>query len=134
MRWLFLVVTLVVASACTGCSKEPPPACTTVDLACAPLYIGTFVAVYSQTISMDCGSDKGSCHSADGDSGLSFATEQEAYDHLLESYVTPGDPGCSEMIVRTSSPGKDYQMPQGNALSEPEQCALRKWVEAGALR
>ncbi len=131
MRWLFLGATLLVASACT---KERPPACTTVDLACAPLYTGAFATVYTQTISMDCGSNKGSCHSAGGDSGLSFATEQETYDHLLESYVTPGDPGCSEMIVRTSSPGKDYQMPQGRALSEPEQCALRKWVEAGAPR
>ncbi len=131
MRWMFLVATAVVASAC---SKEPPPACTTVDLQCAPLYIGTFSAVYAQTISMDCGSDKGSCHAAGGDSSLSFATEQEAYDHLLESYVTPGDPGCSELVVRTSSAGKDYQMPKGRALSEPEQCALRKWVEAGAPR
>jgi len=120
---------------CTGCQqKEPPPTCITVNTACAPLYTGTFTTVYAMTIAQDCGADKGSCHSASGDSGLSFATEQAAFDSLLSTYVTAGDPGCSELVVRTSSTGKDYQMPQGSPLSEAEQCALRKWVEAGAPR
>ena len=132
MRWLYLTAMLVTSA---GCPNEEPPACKTVDLACSPQYPSTsFSLVYENTISRDCGSSEGSCHSASGDSSLSFATEQGAYDSLLSKYVTPGDPGCSELIVRTSSPGADYQMPQGSPLSEVEQCALRKWVEAGAPR
>jgi hypothetical protein len=131
MRRLYLVAMLVTSS---GCPSDPPPACKTVDTNCGPQYVGTFTMVYTNTISENCGAADGSCHSASGDSKLSFATEQGAYDNLLSKYVTPGDPNCSEMIVRTSSPGADYQMPQGAPLVESEQCALRKWVEAGAPR
>ena len=134
MRWLYLSAILAGATGCP--SSEPPPACFTVNTSCAPLYNPTsFREVYAQTIgSMDCGSSSGSCHSASGDSGLSFATEQEAYDGLMAKHVKPGDPSCSELVVRTSSTGKDYTMPQGRALIESEQCALRKWVEMGAPR
>lgn len=134
MRWLFLSAILAAASGCPG--SEPPPACFTVDTTCAPLYQPTsFHEVYVQTIgSMDCGSSRGSCHSASGDSGLSFATEQEAFDSLTARYVKAGDAACSELVVRTSSTGKDYTMPQGSSLIESEQCALRKWVEMGAPR
>lgn len=136
MRRLFLSAFLAAATGCPA--SEPPPACFTVDTACAPLYQPTsFHEVYVQTISDTndtCGSSRSSCHSASGDSGLTFATEQGAYDELLAKYVTPGDPSCSELVVRTSSTGHDYTMPQGSKLSEPEQCALRKWVEMGAPR
>jgi hypothetical protein len=130
MRWLFL--SAILAAGCPG--SEPPPACKTVDTACSPQYVGNFSMVYANTIAQDCGTADGSCHSANGDADLSFATIDESYDNLLARYVTPGDPGCSELIVRTSSPGKDYQMPKGAPLNETEQCALRKWVEAGAPR
>ena len=43
--------------------------------------------------------------------------------------VSPGDAACSLMIVRTDSPGADYQMPPGDPLSEPERCALIQWVQ-----
>ena len=46
--------------------------------------------------------------------------------------VDPGNPGCSVMIVRTDSPGADYQMPPGTALSPQERCALIQWVQNGA--
>ena len=36
------------------------------------------------------------------------------------------------MIVRTSSPGADYQMPPGDPISAAERCALIQWVQAGA--
>lgn len=126
----------VIAMALTiaGCGGEPPPACATVDLDCAPLYTTTSYAnVYSQTIAQGCGADKGACHSASSDSGLSLIGEQQSFDNLAP-YITPGNPGCSEFVVRTSGVGKDYQMPEGAPLGEAEQCALRKWVEAGAPR
>jgi hypothetical protein len=133
MRWLFLSAILAALSGCPG--SEPPPQCFTVDTSCAPLYQPTsFNKVFTETIVADCGSSKGSCHSASGDSGLSFATEQEAYDGLIANHVTPGDPSCSELVVRTSSTGKDYTMPQGSALVASERCSLVKWVELGAPR
>jgi hypothetical protein len=121
---------------CTGCqTTEPPPACFTVDTSCAPLYpTPSFANVYSMTITRSCGSDRSSCHSTNGDSGMSFATEQAAFDGLAR-YVMPGDPSCSELVVRTSSTGHSYSMPKGSTpLIPAERCALIQWVQGGAPR
>lgn len=128
MRWLLLVCALA------GCPSEPPPACKAVDTSCAPGYVPSFDNVYANTIEQKCGSTMSACHSAAGRAGnLSFETQAVAHAQLmLAGRVKPGDPGCSEMIVRTDSPGKDYQMPPGDPLSEPERCALIQWVQAGA--
>jgi hypothetical protein len=48
--------------------------------------------------------------------------------------VKPGDPSCSKMIVRTDSPGEDYQMPPGDPLTPEERCALIQWVQMGAMK
>lgn len=129
-------VWLAVACALAGCpgGDDPPPMCITVDSSCAPLYTPTFANVYTMTIRPSCGPTNSSCHSASGEGGLSFADEQTAYDNLLGGRVTAGDPGCSEFVVRTSSPGADYQMPPGGALSAPARCALLQWVQNGAQR
>ena len=47
--------------------------------------------------------------------------------------VVPGNAACSLVIVRTDSPGTDYQMPKGDPLTKEESCALIQWVQAGAL-
>jgi hypothetical protein len=125
-----LVGALAVVS--LGCSTNPVPACITVDASCAPLYAPTFDNVYTTTLKNTCGSDVHACHAALGASGLSFATEDTAYAELRDGQVTPGDPGCSPMIVRTSSVGARYQMPPGDPLSPQERCALVQWVKAGA--
>lgn len=114
-----------------GCPSDPPPACTTVETACAPQYVPTFDNVYANTLAMDCGASRGACHSASGEGGMSLVDPATAHASLL-ARVSPGDPACSEVIVRTHSPGADYQMPPGTPLSEAERCALLKWVEAGA--
>jgi hypothetical protein len=137
VRWFWLVLAL------GGCPSEPPPACITVDKTCAPGYVPTFDNVYKNTLAKSCGSDKASCHSASGHmDGLSFADSATAYTDLLapsgkdpkRNRVVPGDPACSLMIVRTDSPGADYQMPPGDPLPEPERCALIQWVLAGAMQ
>ncbi len=134
MRRLLLVVVLVV---CAGCPSEPPPACITpaVDTSCAPGYVPTFTNVYNNTLKNTCGSTMSACHSARGRAGgLSFEDQETAYEQLmLEGRVKPGDPSCSEMIVRTSSPGEDYQMPPGDPLSPEARCALIQWVQQGAM-
>ncbi len=132
MRPLWFVA-LFAAAPCAGCASEPPPPCITVDTACAPLYAPTFDNVYSMTLKDTCGSARSSCHSAAGkQGGMSFEDEPHAYAALLAGRVMPGNPGCSKMVVRTSSPGADYQMPPGDPLGAAERCALIQWVQAGA--
>ena len=131
---LLVIAGAAVLGGCPG--SEEPPACITVDTSCAPLYTPTFANVYNMTLRTSCGSTNSSCHSASGaQGGLSFADEQTAYDGLMRGgRLTPGDAACSELIVRTSSPGTDYEMPPGTALSAPTQCALVQWVHNGAQR
>jgi hypothetical protein len=133
-----LVVGLALAAGCP--SNDPPPMCITVDTACAPGYVPTFDNVYRYTLQNSCGSTQSSCHSASGhQGGLSMADEATAYADLLamspnyhRPRVSPGDAACSLMIVRTDSPGTDYQMPPGEPLTDPERCALIQWVQMGA--
>ena len=133
MRRLSLVVYLLLSSGCP--SADPPPACITVDTTCAPGYVPTFTNVYANTLQQSCGSTKSSCHSAIGRAGgMSFADQQTAYESLMmNDRVKSGDPGCSKIIVRTSSPGEDYQMPPGDPLDPPARCALIQWVQQGAM-
>ena len=131
MHSTWLVAAL--AAALAGCTSDPPPACITVDTACAPLYAPTFDNVYAMTLKNTCGSERSSCHSAAGkQGGMSFEDPEHAYAALLAGRVVPGDPGCSKIIVRTSSPGADYQMPPGDPLGAAERCALIQWVQRGA--
>ncbi len=127
MKWLVLALL-------AGCTEQPPACITTIDLNCQPEYLPTFANVYNNTLENTCGSQRSTCHSDSGmKGGMSFATPEQAYTALLmNGRVMPGDPQCSDMIVRTSSPGKDYQMPIGDPLSAPEACALIQWVKAGA--
>ena len=133
MRRMLLVGVLAGMPALAGCPSDPPPACKMVDTSCAPGYNAmSFASVYNNTIKGTClGS---SCHSANGKAGgLNMADQQTAYDQLMrEGRVKAGDPGCSEMIVRTDSPGEDYQMPPGDPLSPQARCALIQWVQMGA--
>ena len=83
------------------------------------------------------------CHSAEGhQANLSFAgDEASAYAALManssidpsRARVVPGNAACSLFIVRTDSPGADYQMPKGTPLTEEASCALIQWVQAGAM-
>jgi hypothetical protein len=138
MRYLVLLLALA------GCPEEQPPACTTVDLTCHEGYVATFDNVYKNTLHTGtCGDDNNSCHTnAAHNGGLSFeADEPTVYASLMAASgldpsrqrVVPGNPGCSLLTVRTEGVGKDYQMPKGDPLDAPTQCALVKWIAAGAM-
>lgn len=132
--WSVAALAALAFGAFAACSSDPPPACITVDTACAPLYEPTFHNVYTRTLQDTCGSTQSACHSRAGkQGGMSFEDETTAYQALRAGRVVPGDAACSLMIVRTDSPGASYQMPPGDALGEPERCALIQWVQAGAL-
>lgn len=121
-----------LVAALAGCPADSPPECVTVDTACSPLYQPTFANVFQNTLRTGCGSTNGSCHSSTGDSGMSLADPAAAHASLLAGRVKAGDPGCSEMIVRTHSPGKSYEMPPDAPLSAAERCALVQWIQSGA--
>ncbi|HWU91348.1 MAG TPA: hypothetical protein VN253_28975 [Kofleriaceae bacterium] len=121
-----------LAGALAGCPGDELPACATVDTACMPLYDPTFANVYNTTLRVGCGSQLSSCHARGGAGGMSLEDPDTAYQSLLAGRVKPGDPGCSEMIVRTTESGKDYAMPPGAPLSAAERCSLILWVERGA--
>lgn len=132
---------IVVAALLAGCPSTPPPACITVDTTCAPLYPPTFDNVWTNTLAKSCGNTNSSCHSATGhQDGLAMTDEAGAFSALLAASgrdpsrmrVVPGNPACSLLIVRTDSPGTDYQMPQGDPLRASERCALLQWVQCGA--
>jgi hypothetical protein len=128
-----LVAAVTLMAAC----KDEPPACKMIaDVNCGTLYVPTFDNVYANTLSQSCGNTKSACHSAAGhQGGMSFEDEAHAYAALTEAgknRVEPGDPECSLLIVRTNSPGADYQMPPGDPLDMPTRCALIQWVEKGA--
>ena len=129
MRRMWLAVWL---AALAGCPDAGPPACAAVETSCTPLYMPTFDNVFNNTLKSGCGSQLGSCHSAGGAGKMSLADPAAAYASLLAGRVTAGDPGCSEMIVRTVATGADYQMPPGTALGAAERCSLIQWVAAGA--
>lgn len=137
MRRMCIVVGVALVA---GCPSNPPPACVTVDTTCAPGYVPTFDNMYANTLKQGCGSTRSSCHSAAGHmGGLDMSDEATAYTSLLGTSikynrprVEPGNAACSLMIVRTDSPGADYQMPPGDPLTEPERCALIQWVQNGA--
>jgi hypothetical protein len=136
MRWCFVALGALLA----GCAKDPPPACIHVDTTCAPGYTPDFDHVYKNTIQPTCAQSSG-CHSASGHAGnLDMSSEALAYSNLMQPShldpkrmrVVPGDASCSLIVVRTDSPGADYQMPPGMALPEPERCAVLQWVACGA--
>jgi hypothetical protein len=131
--WSAAVLAAGLAILPAGCASDSIPSCVKVDTACAPLYAPTFENVYTNTLKPTCGSDAVSCHSAQGrQGGVNFASAGQAYDSLLAGQVKRGDPGCSPMIVATSSVGASYQMPPGDPVSVAERCALVQWVQAGA--
>ena len=120
-------------TALAGCPDEAPPACVTIDTTCTPLYQPTFDNVFEMTLEGGCGGTNNACHSRTGRKGnLSFEDPATAHAGLLAGRVKAGDAACSEMIVRVTSHGTDYEMPPGAPLSESAQCALIQWVEAGA--
>jgi hypothetical protein len=115
--------------------SDPPPACTPepVDTACQPGYVPTFTNVYKNNLEQGCGGLRSGCHGAGND--VRFDSQQVAYDQLLDAtrpLVQPGNPSCSELIVRIEGIGEDYQMPPGDPLSASHRCAIIQWVLDGA--
>lgn len=130
---------LAVAPSC-GAGNDPMPECLAdIDVdGCLPLYPAEFPVIFSQVLSVTCASSGSSCHGAMGQQGgLVLVDEAASFAALLEdpdSRVEPGNPACSELMVRLDKPGHTWSMPPGTALDERARCSIRRWIAAGAPR
>lgn len=125
-----LVCAIGLAALVAACSSDecvtPPPS------TCDALYEPTWSNVYAETISKRCALAGGACHASEGGRGdLALDGEAKALAEI-QARVTPGDPGCSLLFVRLEG-GGGGTMPPGSGLSEPERCAISRWIAAGAV-
>ena len=105
---------------------------------CAALYEPAFVEIFQRTLTTTCASSGVSCHGSAGRmGGLVLVDLSESYEELLGGIggprrVVPGDPACSELMVRLDSPGQEWSMPPGAPLDQRARCAIRRWIADGA--
>lgn len=132
---------LALTSSCASGAGGRPECLEAEDAqVCVPLYPAEFPVIYRQVLAVTCASAGVSCHGDQGrKGGLAFIDETEAYDALLgldggKRRVVPGDPACSEMMVRLDSVGQDWSMPPGAPLDARARCSIRRWIGAGAVR
>ena len=139
-RGAFMAVMSAALAFGCGETPEPAPACLEpLDTECTPLFAPTFREIHTRRLSVTCSSGIGSCHGPAGrQGGLALADFDEAYALLLgndgaKARVIPGDPECSELVRRLEDTGANV-MPPGEPLPEGERCAVRIWIENGALK
>lgn len=138
-----MVLAVGLLGLCSSCGPDadPRPACLSqieVD-GCTPLYPAEFPVIFGQVLSVTCASAGTSCHGDLGRmGGLALVSEDDSYAALLglsgdKRRVVPGDPACSEMMVRLDLPGHEWSMPPGAPLDERARCSIRRWIAGGAL-
>lgn len=140
---LVALAALAALAACSSSSNDSPSgaACVAVPSAdCKPLVDPpTFDAIYTQILRPSCASGGVSCHGAAAASSLSFSSADEAHAMLVGreadgARVVPGDAACSPLMKRIMSDDPAVRMPRGSKLSDPETCAITKWIAGGAAR
>lgn len=127
-----------VLGACAGsdsqCLSEPLPNCT-------PSINTDFATLHRSLFSQRCGTSGNACHGEAGRrADLVLAEPDKAYSALMgtdgtHARVVPGDPACSLLVqlLESDDPGK--RMPyMESKLTEGFRCAVRKWIEDGAMR
>ena len=130
------LATWVVAGPACDDAASPTETCIASQAdTCSPLYSPTWSEVHERTIARKCAQGGSACHgAAPGQGGLVLVDRDQAYDALLESYVIPNDPSCSELIIRMHSTVPGVAMPPGSPLSASERCSVEQWIAAGATR
>ena len=139
-RQLCTAALALVAAVASACSGDDHGCLDEVVTDCDVLYEPVYDQIFARTLLPTCGEAGTACHAPEGaHNGLVFADPDEAYGLLLgedgaPARVLPEDPGCSLLLRRLESGDDDFVMPPGAPLSEPERCAIRTWVAAGAPR
>ena len=133
----WLPVALLAGSLLSGCPDEP--CVEDLDLSCAPLSSDvSWSNVFSTVIAPNSATEGLSCHSAQGkQGGLDLSEADTAYEQLVqpssgEARVIPGDASCSTLLIRMESENRNYQMPPGATLSDPQRCMVQQWIHEGA--
>ena len=127
---------LLFEAACYD-SAPPPGACLDVGIeaSCTPAYEPTYDAVFRSTLQPSCAKSGVSCHASTGrQGGLDFDDPEAAYAALTARHVRPGRPECSPLVHRIASTDGNFRMPPGRSLEIGAQCAIHRWVAAGARR
>lgn len=128
---------LVGLLACSSSSDGDPKSCTTVSTDCTPLYEPTYDQIFENTLKPTCAKSGVSCHASTGhQGGLAFEDADESYRMLVEETgdARPGDPACSEIVVRITATDGRVRMPPGASIDPGAQCAIIQWIAAGAKR
>ena len=140
-RLLILLICALVMAHCAADGDTPEPCVTNIpESTCTPLYEPTFDQVYTQTIQPKCAFAGSACHAAEGaQGGLVLDDPDTAYAMLVQpksssARVLTGDPECSLLVERLVTGDPIALMPPGNALEEPEVCAIVTWIRNGAER
>ena len=134
------LLALGLGSSCTPDRDLRPMCLPQIDVdGCTPLYPAEFPVIFDQVLRVTCGAGGTNCHDDAGrKGGLAFVTQSEAYAALTgmdggKIRVVPGDPACSEMMVRLDLVGHEWSMPPAAALDERARCSIRRWIAGGAL-
>jgi hypothetical protein len=130
----------ITAAACAGSENENQ--CLAEPVAdCTPDINTDFATIHRSLLSLRCGTSGNACHGEAGRKGdLVLSDADKAYSALLgkdgtHARVEPGDPGCSLLLQRLESDDASKRMPYGEGkLAEGLRCAVRKWIEDGAVR
>jgi hypothetical protein len=123
-----------------GCSGGDEETCVSLPTTCTPLYEPVFPEVFARTLRPSCALGGGACHAREGaKGGLVFDDQEEAHRRLTapvrgRAAVSPGDPGCSSLILRLVTDDPARAMPPGRHLPEAERCAILRWIRDGAPR
>jgi hypothetical protein len=135
---IVLVSSFLVLQLAVGCSDPAPaPVCidSGVDPACAPPYEPTWDALFANTLQPSCAKSGVSCHASTGrQGGINFDDREAAYAALLRRDVRAGEPECSPMVHRLVSTDGKFRMPPGANIDPAAQCAVVRWIAAGAKR
>ena len=132
--WRLASFSVVIA-----CGDDPAPAASCVpasyDTSCTPAHAPTYEAIYAATFQRSCAKSGVSCHGATGkQGGIDFDDKEQAYAALRARSVIAGDPACSDLVRRLVATDGTVRMPPGRSLPAGEQCAVIRWIEAGAGR
>jgi hypothetical protein len=152
-RVLRLVSSLLWAAVGAACHSAEPMsakadqdagAClASLSLDCSLAIEPTYPAIFDNLLLKTCGSPTTgtSCHGPNGlKGGLVLSDMNRAYDYLLghvdgRARVLPNDPKCSIIELRLESSDPKFRMPPSDMpLSEGLRCAVRQWIQNGALK
>lgn len=123
------------ASLLLACGDDPAPAGACVVASCDAGGTPTYDAIYASTFQPSCAKSGVSCHGESGKQGGSdFDGKEQAFAALRGRSVVAAQPQCSDLVAKLVATDGNVQMPPGRSLTAGEQCAVIRWIEAGAPR